>query len=59
MPGNAGMAKDAVLVEASPYDPIWGIKMKKEDAGVNNPNNWKGTNFLGFALMAARERIKK
>lgn len=51
--------KDAVLVEASPYDPIWGIKMKKEDAGVNNPNNWKGTNFLGFALMAAREKIKK
>ena len=50
---------DKVLVEASPYDRIWGIGMSRDDAGVNNPHNWKGTNRLGFCLMEARDRIKE
>lgn len=48
---------DKILVEASPYDDIWGIKMKKEDSGVTNPNNWKGTNLLGFVLMQVRDEL--
>ena len=50
---------DKILVEASPYDDIWGIKMRKEDKGVTNPNNWKGTNLLGFVLMQVRDELKK
>lgn len=47
-----------IIAEASPYDAIWGIKMRKDDIGVDNPFNWKGTNYLGFALMSVRERLK-
>ena len=50
---------DAVLVEASPYDRIWGIGMKKTDAEKISPENWKGLNLLGKVLMKVREEIKK
>lgn len=44
-----------VLVEASPYDKIWGIGMSANDDNVENPNMWKGENNLGFALMEVRD----
>lgn len=50
---------DKILVEASPYDDIWGIKMRKEDAGVNNPNNWKGTNLLGCVLTQVKDILRE
>ncbi|MEN7548205.1 NADAR family protein [Rapidithrix thailandica] len=46
-----------VLVEASPVDRIWGIGMAKRDKGVENPEQWKGLNLLGFALMEVREML--
>ena len=46
-----------VLVEASPYDPIWGIGMAQDHRGIHFPEKWKGTNLLGFALMEARESL--
>lgn len=49
---------DKILVEASPYDGIWGIKKRATDNGVKNPNTWNGRNLLGFALMEARDYIK-
>ncbi|MBU6955971.1 NADAR family protein [Hahella sp. HN01] len=49
---------DYYLVEASPYDKVWGIGMAVEDKGVNDPNNWKGQNLLGEALMNVRAALR-
>lgn len=45
-----------VLVEASPLDRIWGIGLAADDERVERPQQWRGLNLLGFALMEARER---
>jgi len=49
---------DRVLVEASPYDRIWGIGMATTDPNVEKPESWKGLNLLGFALMEVRSRLR-
>lgn len=49
---------DRILVEASPYDRIWGIGKSKDDFDIENPFKWKGENLLGFALMEVRENLK-
>jgi ribA/ribD-fused uncharacterized protein len=48
---------DRILVEASPYDQVWGIGMAASDPSAGNPAQWKGQNLLGFALMTVRERL--
>lgn len=47
-----------ILVEASPYDKIWGIGMKSDDTRCENPVLWNGENLLGFCLMEVRDIIK-
>ena len=42
---------DSVLVEASPYDRIWGIQLSADAPEAQNPFRWRGENLLGFALM--------
>lgn len=49
---------DSVLVEASPHDAIWGIKLAERDPAALDPMRWKGENLLGFALMQAREDLR-
>ncbi|MFE9423440.1 NADAR family protein [Kitasatospora sp. NPDC006697] len=46
-----------VLVEASPVDRVWGIGLAADDERAADPARWRGLNLLGFALMAARERL--
>ncbi|MBK1894782.1 NADAR family protein [Chryseobacterium paridis] len=48
-----------VIVEASPYDTIWGIGMLESDPKAKNPNQWRGENLLGFALMEVRDELRK
>lgn len=46
-----------VLVEASPVDRIWGIGLAADDPKATNPEQWRGLNVLGFALMEVRARL--
>lgn len=45
----------SILVEASPYDRIWGIGVNAQQA--EDIRNWNGQNLLGQALMEARKMI--
>lgn len=47
--------ENKVIVEASPFDKIWGIGTAKH---LTDPKEWKGTNLLGFALMEVRDQLK-
>ncbi len=48
-----------ILVEASPYDDIWGVGLLEASRLINNPNKWPGLNLLGFALMEVRDRLRE
>ena len=48
---------DRVLVEASPRDTIWGIGLGASNPDARDPNQWRGLNLLGFALMEARSTL--
>lgn len=49
---------DDVLVEASPVDRVWGIGLAWDAPAACRPREWRGQNLLGFALMAARDRLR-
>lgn len=51
--------EDKILVEASPYDTIWGIGMLETDPRATDPLQWNGENLLGFALMDVRDELRK
>lgn len=48
---------DRELVEASPFDRVWGVGFRAKDAQKNR-ERW-GLNLLGKALMAVRERLRE
>ncbi|MGA3513605.1 NADAR family protein, partial [Lactiplantibacillus plantarum] len=47
------------LVEASPYDKIWGIGLKADDPRARYKNTWQGENLLGQALVQVRTSIQR
>jgi len=50
---------DKTIVEASPYDRVWGIGLSADDPNATRPSNWRGTNWLGKVLMVVRSELRK
>lgn len=46
-----------VLVEASPYDKVWGIGLSKYEPSAWNEATWDGKNLLGFILTEVRDEL--
>eukprot|EP00127_Corallochytrium_limacisporum_P000875 Clim_evm8s29 gene=Clim_evmTU8s29 len=49
---------DRLIVEASPFDKLWGIGLGKNKALRRPIEEWPGKNLLGKALMEVREKIR-
>lgn len=45
------------LVEASPYDRVWGIGLAESDPRAKDPAQWRGQNLLGKVLTRLRDEL--
>lgn len=50
---------DTILVEASPYDTIWGVGLSADNPLILGEENWNGLNLLGQCLMEVRKMIRE
>lgn len=47
-----------LIVEASPYDRIWGIGYGEDHPNATQPEKWRGLNLLGKVLTEVREDLR-
>lgn len=50
--------RDAIFVECSPYDLVWGCGCSKTDRYWQFPNGWRGQNLLGKIISEVRQSYK-
>ena len=48
-----------LLVEASPYDRIWGIGLDRYQEEAWSESTWRGLNLLGYILTDVRNELMK
>ena len=46
------------LAEASPFDPVWVIRLRADGLEASKPGRWPGKQMLGKALSAVRDAIR-
>lgn len=47
------------IVEASPFDAVWGIRMGVNHPDILDESKWQGKNLLGICLMKARDMLRE
>lgn len=50
---------DRIIVEASPRDRVWGIGMGASNPDAENPEKWRGRNWLGIAIQQVRDELNR
>ena len=50
---------DRVIAEASPSDRRWGIGLSEKDWRSQDPSQWRGSNWLGEAIMRVRQNLRE
>ena len=51
--------KNSRLVEASPYDSLWGVGLALKNKDLAQPDLWKGSNLMGTLLEDLRNSINE
>jgi len=49
--------KGTTIVEAAPWDKVWGIGLAADDKKARNRDTWRGKNWLGEVLTRVRDDI--
>jgi ribA/ribD-fused uncharacterized protein len=45
------------IIEASPWDTLWGVGLSMKDENLGNENYWKGANWMGNTLEEVRTEL--